>query len=166
MIRLPQNVDQIRSERLTMRFNSKQECGYVMLFEAGAAYASHDLAAIDAEENDDGGFDGYRARRPEELEAARVARVNNLNATRFENGGQHCLIVTVGEAIRMVPAIEQIKKLSRMGVAATAHNFTTAQVEQTCTEVLERFERDIQQVAELANTQDLGMFMPGPGPGN
>ena len=35
MIRLPQNVDQIRDESITLRFASTEDCGYKMLFEAG-----------------------------------------------------------------------------------------------------------------------------------
>lgn len=167
MIRLPANVDQIRGENITLRFTSTEDCGYKMLFEAGSAKVAQRMIALEHEAED--------AQRPRdecdeparavgEINADKERALAALNASRYVDGqGQHCLIVTVGDAISLVAPIEQIKKLSGLGVPVTAHNFTPAQVGVSASEILERFEHSIQQVAEAANTQDLGMFMPAPG---
>jgi len=172
MIRLPDNVHQIRSENITLRFVTTQECGYVMLADAGAAFLAHKMIALDSEaeyaqaERDE--FDAP-ARPMAAIEADKARALEAFNATRYTDGqGQFCLILTVGEAMRLVAPIEQIKKMSGMGVTVTGHNFTPAQVSASATEILERFERSIAQVAEAANTQDLnnqdfGMFLPAPG---
>jgi hypothetical protein len=74
-------------------------------------------------------------------------------------------MLTVSEAISFVTPIEAIEVMSKRGQRVTAENFTPEEVAHTAREVLERFERGIQQIAEasVAKTQDLGMFLPEPG---
>jgi len=169
MIRLPENVDQFRSEKMTLRFASKGDCGYIMLLEAGSARLAHRIIALDhdAEYARNRGEFGGSAGRIAEIEAEKQAAIDALNAARYSEGdGQHCLTLTVSEAISLVLPIEQIKKLSEKGVQITGHAFTTAEVALAATQVLERFEHSICQVAEAAkaNTKELGMFQPADGP--
>jgi hypothetical protein len=168
MIRLPQNLSQINGENITLRFTSTDECGYKLLFEAGSARLAHKMLALESEaEEAELPRDEFDApvRPIAEINADKERAIAALNNSRYADGqGRHCLILTVGEAIRLVAPIEQIKKLSGLGVPVTAHNFTTAEVGAAATEILERFEHSIQQVSEAANTQDLGnMFLPAPG---
>jgi hypothetical protein len=169
MIRLPENVDQIRGENITLRFASVEECGYKMLFEAGAARLAHKMIALENEaEYAQAGREEYedQPRALGEINAEKERALAAFNQSRHVDGeGQHCLVLTVGEAISLVSPIEQIKKLSGMGVPVTSHNFTPAQVGASATQILERFQRSIEQVAEAANTQELGMFFPAPGMG-
>lgn len=173
MIRLPQNVNQIRGENITLRFASTDECGYKMLFEAGSAKLAHRMISLDNEEQDAvrGQNDGWEPARPvDQIRDEKQRAVAALNETRFIDGeGQHCLTLSVGDAISLVAPIEQIKRLSAMGVVVTGHNFTTAEVGAAAQAVLERFENSIQQVADHAlnqvadntHTQELGMFPAG-----
>jgi hypothetical protein len=170
MIPLPQNVYRIHGETITLRFGSTDDCGYKMLFEAASAKLGHRMIALDNEEQAAAESRGYvsdrYARSIDQIRADKDRAITALNGSRFVDGeGQHCLTMSVADAISLVAPIEQIKRLSAMGVPITGHAFTTAQVDASATQILERFERSIQQVADAANTQDLGMFPQAPGYG-
>jgi len=172
-VRLPENVDRVRGENMTLRFASPKECGYVMLFEAGSARLAHKMIALEHEIADAAAprneFDDP-ARPLAAIEADKNTAIAALNASRFCDGeGQHCLILTVDQAISLVSPIESIKALSEKGVVVTAHDFPTVEVGRAASDILERFERGIHQIAEAAaaNVRDLGFFpgADGPAPG-
>lgn len=159
MIRLPYNVDQVRGENITLRFASAEECGFKMLFEAVSAYFARDPMALDIEEQwaqgpadgDEYDNDGFGAPRPvERIRAEKDRKIAELNGKRVVNETGAAITLTVGEAISMVTPIEQIIRMSKMGVPVTAHNFTPAQVAEAASDVLNRFEQNIQAVAEKA----------------
>lgn len=171
MIRLPDNVDQIRHEKMTLRFASDKECGYRMLTEAGAAGLANRLQALEYEAQYAAPAgsahryeDEYAPRSMADIEADKNAAIEALRASRVTDGdGQFCVLISVDEAIRSVQGLEAIRRVASQGV--DVQGFSAQEVARSATDMLERFEQNIAQIAQAAaavRTQEHGMFPPAP----
>jgi hypothetical protein len=167
MIRLPDNVENVYDQTITLRFASRQECGYVMLYEAGAAKLAHRVIRLNGEARltemlaDVEPLEGEERRTVEEIAAERQAAVRGFENSVYADGnGGQCLTMTVRDALSLVQPIEQVEELSKMGVRVTAHNFSAQQIAEAARTTLNQFEQSIATLAANAPT----MFLEGPAP--